>query len=163
MHRVTDDQVRDVDVDVVWDVRRIDFDLDVAHHLLEDAAAKADAFGHAVQHERNADGDLLAGNQFLEVDMQHVPLERVALDLADQRARALAVDVQLDDGAAGGDAAEKLFQVAARYGERLDVARVPVNDGRHAALTAKGTSGTLAGCAACGSGKRGVSHDQTLQ
>ncbi len=57
------------------------------HHLLEDAARDADAVRHADEHERDVDGDLLAGDELLEVDVQDLLLERVALDLADQRAR----------------------------------------------------------------------------
>ena len=45
--RVADRELRDVDVDVVGNVRRIDVDLELTHHLVEDAAASADALGHA--------------------------------------------------------------------------------------------------------------------
>ena len=83
-----------------------------------------------VKHDRDADRDLLAGDELLEVDVQDLALERVALDLADQRLGGAAVDRQLDDGALGGDALKQLLELARVERERLRLAAVAVDDGR---------------------------------
>ena len=84
---VADRERRDVDVDVIRDVRRIDAEVHLVHRLLEDAARVANALRDAGEAKRDADRDLLARDELLEVDVQDVALERVALDLADQRLR----------------------------------------------------------------------------
>jgi hypothetical protein len=47
--------LRDVDVDVVRDARRIDEHLDAVQDLLEQRAAEAHAFGRSDEHERDLD------------------------------------------------------------------------------------------------------------
>ena len=68
----------------------------------------AHALRHADEHERQVDDDLLAGDQLHEVDVEDLLLERVALDLADQRVGGRAAERELDDRAAGGDGARSL-------------------------------------------------------
>ena len=82
----------------------------------------------AVEGERNAQRDLLAGDELLEIDVNDAALERVALDLADQRRGDLAADGELDDGAAG-DLREELLDVAGVERQRLRLAAVAVDDG----------------------------------
>src|SRR5205823_14825795 len=108
-------------------VRRIDADRELVHHLIEDASG-ANAFGRAGEDERDAHRHLLAGDQLLKVDMQNRPLHWMPLDLSDQRARRAAVDGQLDDSARGGDAVEQLLELARVDGERLRLAAVTVDD-----------------------------------
>ena len=60
---------------------------DLVHRLFEDTAGVANAVRHAGETQRDADGDLLTGDQLLEVDVDDAALERMALDLADQRLR----------------------------------------------------------------------------
>ena len=74
----------------------------------------------AVPMNTNADahGDLLAGHELLEVDVEDVALDRMPLDLADQRARRGAVHRELDDGAGRRDRAEELLDLARFERER---------------------------------------------
>ena len=133
--------VGDVDFDVIRDVRRDRPRSRARHHLIEHAA---------VERERLPDmpmrtigmftDDLLAGHQLLEVDVQDLPLERVTLDLADQRPRRLPVDIELDDCALGRDVLEELLELARVDRERLRLAAVAVDDGRDRARR----------CEACG-------------
>ena len=78
------------------------------------------------------DRDLLAGHELLEVDVEDLLLERVTLDLADQRLGRRAAERELDDGAAGGDGREQLLELARLERERLRLAGVPVDDGGNA-------------------------------
>ena len=110
---VSDRQRGDVDVDVIGNDRRIDANVHLVHRLLEDAARVANALGDADEAQRNADGDLLAGDELLEVDVEDVALERVALDLADERLRdVLPPTRELDDRARRRDLAQELVDVA---------------------------------------------------
>ena len=61
--------------------------------------------------------------------MEDLLLERVTLDLADQRLGGRAADGQLDDGAARGDGRQKLLELARRKRERLGLTGVPIDDG----------------------------------
>ena len=116
--------------------------------LLEERAAEAHALGNADEHERDLDGDLLAGDELLEVDVQDLLLERVPLDLADQRLGRRAAERELDDGAAGGDLREELLELARGERERLRLAGVPVDDGRNATGRAQLARDALAGLGA---------------
>ncbi|MNC91425.1 hypothetical protein D3C83_76870 [compost metagenome] len=69
--------------------------------------------------------------------MQHVALERVTLDLADERAGHLAVDRELDDRRGAGDLLEELLDLAAVDGERLCFAAVSVDHSGDFASLAK--------------------------
>ena len=51
--------------------------------LLENAAAISYTVGNARESQRHAHGDLLARDEFLKVEMQHVAFDRMPLDLAD--------------------------------------------------------------------------------
>ena len=133
MVAVADRQRRDVDVDVVGNRRRIDAEVHLVHRLLEDAARVANAVGRAGEPERDADGDLLAGDELLEVDVDDAAVDRMALDLANQRLRHFAVDAELDDRAAGRELAEQLFDFAGVDRERLRVAAVAVDHGGNVA------------------------------
>src|SRR5690606_4251342 len=86
----------------------------------------------------------LPGHELLEVDVEEEALERVALDLADERALRAPVEVELDDGAGGADVREELVELAAGDGERLRLPAVAVDDGGNASLAAEGAGGALA-------------------
>jgi hypothetical protein len=133
---------------VVGHVRRIDEDFDAVQDLLEQRTAQADAFRNADEHERHFDGDLLAGDELLKVDVQDLLLERMTLDLANERARRAAGERELDDGAARGDRGEELLQLPRRERQRLRLTRVAVDDTGHAARGAQLTRDALAGLGA---------------
>jgi hypothetical protein len=134
-------------------VCRIHLDLELAQRLVHDRAAGADVGRHADEDERDAHGDGLAGHQLLEVHVQDLALERVALDLADERAAHLAVDRQLDDRALVGDVLQQAIEVAGRDGERLRLAAVAVDDAGNLAVAAEGAGDALAGVGAGGRGE----------
>src|SRR5439155_12266022 len=115
---VTDRDVGDIDVDVVGDSGRIEAEMRLVHDLLENAARVSNAFRDADEAERNADSHLFTGDELLEIDVEHLPLEWMPLDLADQRARHFAVDGQLDNSARRVHRAEELVEVAGIEGKR---------------------------------------------
>jgi hypothetical protein len=110
--------------------------------------------------ERDVDRHLLARDQLLEVDVEDLTLERVALDLADQRRRRpAAVDAELDDRALRGAGAEQPVEVLLVDRERLRIARAPVNDGGYLTAAAKLAGGALAAVGARGGAQIDGCHD----
>src|SRR5205085_7189015 len=77
--------------------------------------------------QRYAHGGLLAGDQLLKVEMQHIPLDGMPLNLANQRACGPTVEAQLDHRAGRGDGREEPVDFARVDGERLWLATVSVN------------------------------------
>jgi hypothetical protein len=129
VNAVADRQRVDVDVDVAWDGRRIDAHVDDVHRFLENTARVAHAIGSADEAQRDADGDLLARDQLLKVEMDDVAANGMPLNLADERFRnARALDVQLDDRAARRELAEQPLDFTAIDGEGLRRAAVPIDD-----------------------------------
>src|SRR5207248_3176646 len=128
VQRVTNHHVGDVELDTVGDVGRIDFDLQLTQSLIENTALEADAFRDTVQNYRNADCHLLTGNERLEVDVQNLPLDRMALDLANQCLCSSSVEGDLDDSCLCLNVAEQLVEIASVEGQWLGLAAVTVND-----------------------------------
>ena len=123
---VADRERRDVDVDVIRDVRRIDAEVHLVHRLLEDATRVANAVGRAGETQRDADGDLLARHQLLEIDVQDVALER---DGAGSRGSASSRPVPSTLSSMTVLPAEMLLE------EAIDLARV---DGQRLRLRGRG-------------------------
>ena len=138
MDAVSDRQRRDVDVDVIGNDRRIDANVHLVHRLLEDAARVANAVGRADEAQRDADGDLLAGDQLLEIDVEDLALERDGAGSRGSACRAVVPSTrELDDGAAAEICVEQLLDVARVERERLRLAAVAVDDRRDLAGLAK--------------------------
>jgi len=79
-------------------------DLDLPGHLVEDAAGVAHAVRRAHQMHGDLERDLLLRVDLVEIDVDDVGPDRVALDLADQRFERLPVHGQLDERARRIDA-----------------------------------------------------------
>src|SRR5690606_5024811 len=95
---VADLEVGDVDGDVGGDVVGLGGDGQGVQHLVDDALLAGDLLGLALEHDRDVDGDGHVDVDLHEVDVQHVPPDRVALELLDDGLRPAAVDVQREQG-----------------------------------------------------------------
>src|SRR5581483_10745588 len=84
--------------------------------------------GGADEDDRDAHDDQLARDQFLEVDVEKLALERMPLNFTDQRPRSLPADRELDHRVLGRDMLEQLLEIARIDRERLGLSRMPVND-----------------------------------
>lgn len=145
MNRLANHHVVDVHINVVRDVDRIHFDFEVAQSLVEYAAIDANACRNPHEHDRDANSHLLARDELLEIHMQDLPAERVALDFADQRPGRLAVHDEFHDGVFGRDVFQQPVQLVVVERQRLRCARMAVDDARDAACTAHGSGGAFAG------------------
>ena len=108
---MSDRERRDVHVDVIRNVRRVDPHVDLVHDLLENTAGVLHAVGRADEAQRNADDDLLAGHELLEIDVEDRAPDRIALQLSNERPRRLAVERELDDRASDSDALREAIEV----------------------------------------------------
>ena len=136
MQRVADLQRGDVELHAVGDVLGQHFDFDFARHLVEHAAGVAHTVGCSHEVHGDLERDLLVGLDLVEVHVDDVGAERMALDLADQRARFLAVHRQLDERALRLDAGQRFLERERIHHQGLRRAAVAVDDGRHLLLEA---------------------------
>jgi len=143
VERVTDHHVGDIDLDVIGDVRRIDLDLELAERLVENSTLEPHAFRDSAEDDRYVDDDLLAGDERLEIDVKDLALDRMALDLTNERLRSLSTDRHFDDGALGLDVPEHLVEITRVQRERLRIASVAVDHRGDLSLAAKRAGGTL--------------------
>ena len=104
----------------------------------------------------------LAGHELLEVDVHDLLLERVALDLADERVARGAVDAERDDRRLVRVLLEQELERMMVELQRLRLAGMPVDDGRHLAGRAELAGDALAGIGALGRGERNGSHRNYL-
>ena len=82
---------RNIDIEVARNIARQALDLDLAHHVLEDAALRLHADRHADQLNRHRDAHRLVHRNPLQVDVQQLALDRLMLPVDDHglhRARA---------------------------------------------------------------------------
>src|SRR5687768_3917902 len=86
VNRAADGQLSDVDFDVVRNVRRVHFDLELACDLVEHSTIESHSCGHSHQHDRNTNGHLLTGDELLKIDVEDLALEGVTLDLPNESA-----------------------------------------------------------------------------
>src|SRR5687768_16995139 len=144
--RLADREIGDIDVDTLRDVAGEDLDLDLAEHLVEDAAEVPHPLRNSHDMDRHLYGDLLVCVHFVEVEVQDVDrLERVTLDFPEQRAdRSAAVHHHLEYGR-GTRARECARNRAAVDHECLGFAAVPVDDGGNLPLAPEGARRALAG------------------
>ena len=91
------------------------------------------AYDSPIVAERDVDGQLLGHPDREQVDVEHPPVDRVALDPLDEdRGRLLAVDRQVDERVLADPALEQLELVAVE-GERLGRDAVAEDDRRELA------------------------------
>ena len=143
MERVSNHHVGDIELDVIGDVRRIDLDLELAERLVEHAALEPHAFRNSAEDDRYVDRDLLAGDERLEIDVKNLALDRMALDLTNERLRGLPTDRHLDDGALGLNVPEHLVEIARVQRESQRIASVAVDHRGDLSLAAKRAGGAL--------------------
>src|SRR6266516_4533290 len=147
--RMADGQRCDVELHAVGDVLGEHFDFDFAHHLVEHAAGVAHAVGGPHEVHGDLEADLLAAADLVKIDVDDVRPDGVALDLADQHVGFLPIDRQLDDGARGLDAGQRLLEGERIHGERLGGPAVAVDHRRDLVIPAG-----LAGAAFAAGGPR---------
>src|SRR6266404_3054678 len=145
VQRVTDLERVHVELDAIRDVRRQHFDLHLARHLVEHAAGVAHAVGVSDEVHRHPELDLLRGVDFVEIDVDDVRPNGMALDFANQRLHGLAVHREVDDRARGLDPLQRLLEGLGLELERLGVAPVAIDHGRDSAAEAGLPRGALAG------------------
>ncbi len=93
----------DVHRDAGGDVRREALDLHLAQDLVEDAAGVLDAQRNSQQLHTHADAQSLVQSNALQVDVNQVVIERLALPVDDHRlGRALAGDFNVEDRVVAG-------------------------------------------------------------
>jgi len=110
--------------------------------LVDGATVTRDLFGLADDDDRNfdLDGDVAADAQ--EVDVEHAALDRMALQLLDDRQlRGVVVDVQVDQGVHTGVGRERLTQVAPVHADGHRIAAKAVNGGGNLALGPQSVAG----------------------
>src|SRR5262245_48867054 len=82
---MADGEGRDVQIDVIRDIRRKDLDVEIVEDLVQHAAKVADTVRNADQADRNRDSDLLVRLHLVQVQVENVHrTERITLNLADE-------------------------------------------------------------------------------
>ncbi len=89
-HALIQHQLADVDGDVLGNVTRQHFDLDLAIHEVDDATLLLDALGLALEDDRDRDRQHLVHRDLIEVGVEQLVIDRVELILLDQHARVAA-------------------------------------------------------------------------
>ena len=90
-NRLAELQLADVGNQVARDVARQTFDLDLAQHLLQNAALQLDAGGFALEHDRNAHAQNLVHGDALQVHMQQRTLDGLKLPVHDHHLGSLSI------------------------------------------------------------------------
>jgi hypothetical protein len=161
-HGLAQRQVGNVDLHRVGDVARQALHLDLVQHLVQHAAVGVHAHRGAVQAHRDLYMQRLAGVHVKEVHVQRLRLVRVHLHLAQQHVlRALAVDVQRDDGVLHVHGADQQPQRVGVHRQGARLLAVAVQHGGNAAGAAQLARDTLAGIAAQRGTKLGLGHRNT--
>ena len=96
---------------MIRNVRRIDFDLQLTQGMVENSTLEPHTLRNTGEHDRNTDGDFLTGHERLEIDVKNLTLDRMPLDLANERLRGVSSDCDLDDGALCLNVGEHLVEV----------------------------------------------------
>src|SRR5688572_26984696 len=158
VHRVANHHVGDVQLNAVGNARRIHLDLELAEGMIENSTLEPNPFGYSDEHDRNVDRDFLARHQRLKIDVQNLALDRVALDLANERLGRMSTDRHLDHRALRLNVAEHFVEIACVERERLWIAPVTVNHGGNLPLTAESPRGALSRDVATVGAKRNCCH-----
>jgi hypothetical protein len=103
--------------------------------VLQDAAPVLHADRNAGQNDRHLDRDPLGERDVLEIEVEDVAPHRIALDLADERlavARAVAVDLEIDDDVRALRPHDDFLELLQPDGENDRILPAAVIDGRDA-------------------------------
>ena len=149
-------------IDAVGDVARRGADLEFLHGEVDEAAVGRDVLGLALEVDRDRHHDFLVEVDLDEVDVLHRALDRVALDVLDQRRVHGAVDGEVEDRVHARCARERLAQLAAidRHADRIHP--VAVHDGGDLAVGAEATGIGASGAAANFGLENGLRHGDRL-
>jgi hypothetical protein len=114
-------QLADVRLDTLGNVARQALDLNLAPHELEQAALLLDAFGFALEHDRNRHAQRTVHRHAVEVCVQELMRDRIELIVLDQDTGiARAIELQRDQRVRA-----RLGMQNAQQGLRLDGDRGP--------------------------------------
>ena len=83
-HALVQHQLADVDGDVLGNVARQHFDLDLAVHEVDDAALLLDALGLALEDDRDRDRQHLVHRDLIEVGVEQLVVDRIELIFLDE-------------------------------------------------------------------------------
>src|SRR6266545_4775323 len=163
VQRVADLERVHVELDAIRDVLREHLDLHLARHLVEHAAGVPHAVRVPHEVHRHLELDLLRRMDLIEIHVNDVGPDGVALDLANQCLHRLAVHRELDDRARGLDPLQRLLERLGLELEGLGVAPVAVDHRRDLAVEARLPRGALASRLARARGERnGLGHSSVL-
>ena len=164
-HCVIEVEVRQVRGELLRDVLGVGVDLDrVADHVQHAAALQAGAEAVILEMHRHRDANPLAGGEALEIDMLGRIGDGMELHVADQRARGVAVDLDLVEARLPAGAMQ-LAHHRARF-ERDEAGRLmrAVDHAGHLALTPGRPRRPLTGSRAClGLDGHDIGHGPLLQ
>ena len=125
-HAFVQHQLADVDLDVLRNIGRQTFDVDLAPDELEEAALLLDALGLAFDDHRNRDVDGAVHPDAVEVRVQQRVRDRIELVFLDQHARvAGAAKLQRDERVGPRLRVENLQERAGIDGNRRRVPAAP--------------------------------------
>src|SRR5690606_18983983 len=133
VQNLADFHLGDVDFDEVRQVLRQAGHFGIGQVQVGLATLLLDADGGFLvdQVHRNGGGQLLAGDDALEVSVQNEALGRLTLQRLDHHVLALAIDAQLDDVAEGDFVFQHLGQVFGQNADRLRRSFATVDHGRY--------------------------------
>ena len=133
MNGVADFERADIHLDDLGEVLREAVDCDGAHALLEKAAVVLNAVSFADWLDGDVGGNFFRHRHGLEVNMQNLVAERVALHFLDERELAgfvrAVLDFQIDEDVFSNGVGEEDFQFAVRDFEICRRRVVAVDDG----------------------------------
>src|ERR1700679_2816801 len=91
-------EIADIDIDVARNIARQALDLDLVHHLAQNAARALHAYGNASQLHRHRDTHGLVHRNTLQIDVQQLALDGLVLPVDDHGlGNARTLDRQIED------------------------------------------------------------------
>ena len=148
---LADLEVGDVDGEARRDVGRLGRDEQRLQDLVDHAALAGDRLGLALEVDGDLDVDGLVEVDADEVDVEHVAAHGVALHVLHQGGRAVAVDLEVDDGVEAllGDQRGAQLAPLHREGDRVGPEAVDHAGDLALAAEAAGGAGALRGARGC--------------
>ena len=164
-HRVVEVQIGEVRGELLGDMLRLSIDLHrVADHVQHAAALEARAQPVIVEMHRHRHADRLAGREALEIDVLRRVADRMELHVADQRARRIAVHLDLVEARLPAGPVQFAQHRAGVQRDEAGLLPRPVDDTGHLALTPGRPRRPLTGSRAClGLDGHDISHGPLLQ
>ena len=96
-NRLAEFQLADIGFDASRNVGGQALDLDLAHHLLEDAALHLHAMRFALERDRHADAQQLVHGNALQIDVQQRALDGLELPVHDHRLARVSARGQIEN------------------------------------------------------------------